>query len=48
MADDLILAKMDTARMALAEAKTILETKNILDVAVAAEIYAKRQQSGKK
>ena len=44
--DDIVLAKLDTARTALAEAKTIQETKNILDVAVAAEIYAKRQKLG--
>lgn len=35
-----------TARTALVEAKTIQETKSILDIAVAAEIYAKRQKLG--
>jgi ParB family chromosome partitioning protein len=46
MITDLVVAKLDAARMALAEAKTIQETKKILDVAAAAEIYAKRQQLG--
>jgi len=44
--DDLVISKLDTARMALAEAKTIQETKKILDIASAAQIYAKRQQLG--
>jgi len=44
--NDLVIAKLDTARMALAEAKTIQETKKILDIASAAQIYAKRQQLG--
>jgi adenine-specific DNA-methyltransferase len=44
--NDIVLAKLDTARQALAEAKTIQETKKILDVAAAAEIYAKRQKLG--
>jgi len=43
---DLVLMKLDTARFALSEAKTIQETKVILDVATAAEILAKRQQLG--
>jgi len=43
---DLVITKLDTARMALAEAKTIQETKKILDIASAAQIYAKRQQLG--
>lgn len=43
---DLVLAKLDTARFALSEAKTIQETKKILDVASAAEILAKRQKMG--
>ena len=46
MTTDVVLQKLETARTALAEAKTIQETKNILDVAVAAEVYAKRQQLG--
>jgi len=46
MITDLVITKLDTARAALAEAKTIQETKKILDVASAAEIYAKRQQLG--
>lgn len=44
--NDLVLMKLDAARTMLAEAKTIQETKKILDVAAAAEIYAKRQQLG--
>jgi phage N-6-adenine-methyltransferase len=43
---DLVLLKLDSARFALSEAKTIQETKKILDVASAAEILAKRQQLG--
>jgi N6-adenosine-specific RNA methylase IME4 len=43
---DQVLAKLDTARTALAEAKTMQETKVILDMATAAEVYAKRQKLG--
>jgi phage N-6-adenine-methyltransferase len=43
---DSVLARLDLARTALAEAKTIQETKKILDVATAAEILAKRQEMG--
>jgi len=43
---DSVVAQLDIARTALAEAKTIQETKKILDIASAAEIYAKRQQLG--
>ena len=43
---DLVVVQLDTARAALAQAKTIQQTKKILDVAAAAEIYAKRQQLG--
>jgi hypothetical protein len=39
---DLVLAKIDQARLALAEAKTILETKQIADVAEAARAYLRR------
>jgi N6-adenosine-specific RNA methylase IME4 len=46
MITDLVISKLDTARLALSEAKTIQETKKILDIAAAAEIYAKRQQLG--
>lgn len=46
MQSDIVLSKLNTARLALEEAKTIQETKKILDVAAAAEIYAKRQQLG--
>jgi N6-adenosine-specific RNA methylase IME4 len=43
---DLVITQLDTARVALKEAKTIQATKKIVDVAGAAEIYAKRQQLG--
>jgi N6-adenosine-specific RNA methylase IME4 len=43
---DQVLAKLDTARTALAEAKTMQETKVILDMAISAEVYAKRQKLG--
>jgi N6-adenosine-specific RNA methylase IME4 len=46
MTTDIVLSKLETARTALAEAKTIQETKNVLDIAVAAETYAKRQKLG--
>ena len=46
MNKDLVLQKLDIARFALSEAKTIQETKTILDVATASEILAKRQQLG--
>lgn len=40
---DAIVVSMTRARTALIEAKTIGQTKKIIDVAAAAEIYAKRQ-----
>ena len=43
---DLMVVQLDRARTALAEAKTIGETKKVLDMAHAAEIYARRQQLG--
>ena len=43
---DMVVVQLDNARRALMEAKTIQETKKILDVSAAAEIYAKRQQLG--
>jgi site-specific DNA-methyltransferase (adenine-specific) len=46
MVEDLVLVKLDAAKTALMEAKTIQETKSILDIAVAAETYAKRQKLG--
>lgn len=46
MTTDLVLVKLDIAKAALIEAKTIQETKSILDIAVAAETYAKRQKLG--
>lgn len=44
--DDPVIAKLGAARMALAEAQTIQQSKSIADVAAAAEIYARRQQLG--
>ncbi len=46
MTNDLVLAELNTARTALAKADTIQKTKNVLDIAVAAETYAKRQKLG--
>lgn len=43
---DSVILSMKRASTALAEAKTIQQTKKILDVAHAAEIYAKRQHLG--
>ena len=43
---DLMVVQLDRARTALAEAKTIGETKKVMDMAHAAEIYARRQQLG--
>ena len=43
---DLMVVQLDRARTALAEAKTIGETKKIADMAHAAQIYARRQQLG--
>jgi N6-adenosine-specific RNA methylase IME4 len=46
MSRDLVIAKLDTARLALAEAKTIQATKKVMDMASAMKIYAKRQEMG--
>ena len=46
MSTDLVIARLDAARLALSEARTIQDTKKILDVAEAAKIYARRQQLG--
>lgn len=46
MQTDIVLQRLNTARDALAEAKTIQETKRIVDIAAAAEILAKRQKLG--
>lgn len=43
---DLVILKLDHAKQALAEAKTIQQTKTILDIAGAWETLAKRQQLG--
>lgn len=44
--NDLVISKLDSANRALSEAKTIQDTKKILDIAVAAKIYAQRQKLG--
>lgn len=46
MSQDLVVLKLDAARQALAEAKTLQQTKSVLDVAAAAEVYARRQKLG--
>lgn len=43
---DAVVATMNRARMALSEAKTIQQTKVVLDTAAAAEIFARRQKLG--
>lgn len=43
---DAVVASMNRARVALSEAKTIQQTKLIVDTAAAAEIYARRQKLG--
>lgn len=43
---DPVVAKLGNAVTALAEAKTIQDTKQVLDIAAAAEVYARRQQLG--
>ena len=43
---DIIVARLDTARIALAEAATPRQAKAILDIAEAAKVYAKRQNLG--
>src|SRR3990167_6719237 len=43
---DLVVIQLDRARQALVQAKTIQETKQVLDISAAAEIYARRQQLG--
>jgi len=44
--NDLIITKLDNASRLLSEAKTLQETKSIVDIAAAAEVYARRQQLG--
>jgi len=44
MTSDLIIAKVDRARLLLAEAKDAVSAKKVADMAHAAEIYAKRQK----
>ena len=43
---DIIISRLDTANRALMEARTIQATKQVVDVATAAEVYAKRQKLG--
>lgn len=44
--NDTVIVRLEAARTALAEAKTIQQSKAIADVAAAAEIYARRQKLG--
>ncbi len=44
--NDTVIVRLEAARAALAEAKTIQQSKAIADVAAAAEIYARRQKLG--
>jgi len=44
--NDLIIVKLDNASRLLSEAKTLQETKVVVDIAAAAEVYARRQQLG--
>lgn len=44
---DSALAKIDVAKAALAEAKTLQEVKKIADLAEAARVYAQRSKAGK-
>jgi len=43
---DLVVVKLDAARLALAEAKTIQDAKKIVDIAHAAKVFARRQALG--
>ena len=43
-AEDHVLAKLDKVQTLLAEAKSIQETKQLADLALAVEVYAKRQR----
>lgn len=42
--DDIVLSKVTNARLLLLEAKTIQDTKKVLDIAASAEMYARRQK----
>lgn len=44
--NDTVIVRLEAARTALSEAKTIQQSKTIADVAAAAEIYARRQKLG--
>lgn len=44
--NDTVIVRLEAARAALSEAKTIQQSKAIADVAAAAEIYARRQKLG--
>lgn len=44
--NDSVIVRLEAARTALSEAKTIQQSKAIADVAAAAEIYARRQKLG--
>src|SRR5262245_12670295 len=44
MSNDLIVVRVDQARLLLAEAKDATAAKRVMDLARAAEVYAKRQK----
>lgn len=46
MQTDIVIVKLDQARLLLSEAKTIQDTKKVLDIAASAEIFARRQKLG--
>lgn len=46
MQTDIVVIKLDKARALLSEAKTIQDTKKIVDIAASAEIFARRQKLG--
>lgn len=46
LSHDLVITKLDTAHRALVEARTMQDVKHIIDMAAAAEVYAKRQSLG--
>ena len=46
MQQDLVIVKLDGARRLLAEAVTIQQTKRVVDLALSAEVFARRQKLG--
>jgi hypothetical protein len=46
MSQDLVLAKLDTAKIALVEARNIRDAKKVADIASAMKVYSARQKLG--